>query len=147
MRNVVYDVHVRRGHLFWTPQKVSSHVASLFGRAQSGEKAEAREATVHDGFTSPLWPFVLTSTSVGQDGLDLHTYSHAVVQWNLPSNPVDVEQREGLVHRYKRHAVRKNVVTAFGARAVTTDGTHPWQATFDAAQASRPAGDRLINPY
>ena len=31
------------------------------------------------------------------------------MHWNLPSNPVDLEQREGRVHRYKGHAVRKNV--------------------------------------
>ena len=44
------------------------------------------------------------STSIGQEGLDFHTYCHAVVHWNLPSNPVDMEQREGRVHRYKGHA-------------------------------------------
>ena len=60
-------------------------------------------------YNSPFRPFVLASTSVGQEGLDFHTYSHAIVHWNLPSNPVDLEQREGRVHRYKGHAVRKNV--------------------------------------
>src|SRR5699024_11013379 len=38
-------------------------------------------------FNSPFWPFVLASTSVGQEGLDFHTYSHAVVHWNLPPTP------------------------------------------------------------
>ena len=38
-------------------------------------------------------PFVLASTSVGQEGLDFHTYCHRLVHWNLPSNPVDLEQR------------------------------------------------------
>jgi len=52
---------------------------------------------------------VLASTSVGQEGLDFHTYCHAIVHWNLPSNPVDLEQREGRIHRYKGHAVRRNV--------------------------------------
>ncbi len=37
------------------------------------------------------------------------------MHWNLPANPVDMEQREGRVHRYKGHAVRKNVArAAFG---------------------------------
>jgi len=28
------------------------------------------------------------------EGLDFHHYCHAIVHWNLPSNPVDLEQRE-----------------------------------------------------
>ncbi len=52
----------------------------------------------------------LATTSVGQEGLDFHLYSHAILHWNLPSNPVDLEQREGRVHRFKGHAVRKNLV-------------------------------------
>jgi len=35
----------------------------------------------------------------------------------------------------------------FGAEAVTPSGTDPWRAMFAAAEASRPAGDSLINPY
>ncbi|WP_022919745.1 DEAD/DEAH box helicase [Ruania albidiflava] len=147
VRNVVHDVRVRGGRISVTDRNVSSHVAARFGRAASDEKAEAREATVHDGYTSPFWPFVLASTSVGQEGLDFHTYSHAVVHWNLPSNPVDLEQREGRVHRYKGHAVRKNLAAVFGTEAVTPSGTDPWRAMFAAAEASRPAGDSLINPY
>src|SRR5690606_9916008 len=95
---------------------------------QSSEAAAEREATVREGYTSPFWPFVMASTSVGQEELDFHTYSHAVVHWNLPSNPVDLEQREGRVHRYKGHAVRKNVAAVHGDSAVTSDGTDPWRA-------------------
>ena len=51
---------------------------------------------------------------MGQEGLDFHPYCHAVYHWNLPSNPVDLEQREGRVHRYKGHAVRKNVARRWG---------------------------------
>ena len=70
---------------------------------------EARVESVSNAFNSPFWPFVLTSTSVGQEGLDFHLWCHAVVHWNLPANPVDLEQREGRVHRYKGHAIRKNL--------------------------------------
>ena len=79
------------------------------GRSQEDVKTVAREGDVQKAFNSPFWPFVLCSTSVGQEGLDFHLYCHAVMHWNLPSNPVDLEQREGRVHRYKGHAVRKNV--------------------------------------
>ena len=72
-----------------------------------GSSAGTRKERVRAAFNSPFWPFVLVSTSVGQEGLDFHHYCHAVTHWNLPSNPVDLEQREGRIHRYKGHAVRK----------------------------------------
>ena len=73
---------------------------------------------VRASFNSPFWPFVLGTTSIGQEGLDFHWYCHAVVHWNLPPNPVDLEQREGRVHRYHGHAIRKNVAQKVGARAI-----------------------------
>lgn len=76
-----------------------------------------------------FWPFVLATTSVGQEGLDFHLYCHAVVHWNLPSNPVDMEQREGRVHRYKGYAVRKNLATACRSRALANGAPDPWQET------------------
>ena len=79
---------------------------------QAGEHVDA----VRGAFNSPFWPFVLATTSVGQEGLDFHWYCHAVVHWNLPSNPVDLEQREGRVHRYHGHAIRKNIAQAVGSR-------------------------------
>ena len=84
--------------------------------------AGTRKERVRAAFNSPFWPFVLVSTSVGQEGLDFHHYCHAITHWNLPSNPVDLEQREGRVHRYKGHAVRKNITAAFAAEALG----QPW---------------------
>ena len=71
---------------------------------------------VRNAFNSPFRPFVLATTSVGQEGLDFHLYSRKVVHWNLPSNPIDLEQREGRINRYLCHAIRQNVAaneTAF----------------------------------
>lgn len=86
-----------------------THVAARFGGVSSSEGSERREGASRQASTSPFMPLVLASTSVGQDGLDFHTYAHAVVPWNLPSNPVDLEQREGRVHRYKGYAIRKTL--------------------------------------
>ena len=95
-----------------------SHFAVRFGRGTAEDsKVVQRESQVRGAYNSPFWPFVLASTSVGQEGLDFHQYSHAIVHWNLPGNPVDLEQREGRVHRYKGHAVRKNAATIYGATA------------------------------
>ena len=79
-----------------------------------------RGAAVRTSFNSPFRPFVLATTSVGQEGLDFHVYCHAVMHWNLPRNPVDLEQREGRVHRYKNHAVRHNLASAHRAAALTS---------------------------
>jgi hypothetical protein len=107
-----------------------------------------RPELLRGAFNSPFWPFVLASTSVGQEGLDFHNYCHAVVHWNLPTNPVDLEQREGRVHRYKGHAVRKNI--AADHRAAIFNGESngdPWAAMFEAAAALRNAGDNELKPY
>jgi hypothetical protein len=86
------------------------------GAARATDSIRAPE--VRNAFNSPFWPFVLASTSVGQEGIDFHWWSHYVVHWNLPSNPVDFEQREGRVNRFGGHAVRKNVASARGRGAL-----------------------------
>jgi hypothetical protein len=110
-----------------------------------GEPTRADQ--VRKAFNSPFWPFVLATTSVGQEGLDFHQYCHAIVHWNLPSNPVDLEQREGRVHRYKGHAVRKNVARRHYAAAGKMDGSALWDGLFDAAVAERGADESDLVPF
>lgn len=115
-----------------------THFAVRYGRATAvDDSTEQRETQVREAFNSPFWPFVLASTSVGQEGLDFHHYSHAVVHWNLPSNPVDLEQREGRVHRYRGHAVRKNIAQAHGADPRVVAAENPWSALFELAAGER----------
>ena len=99
-------------------KRMRAGFALRFGedRTEDGFSEPNRADQVRDAFNSPFWPFVVATTSVGQEGLDFHLYCHAVVHWNLPSNPVDLEQREGRVHRYKGHAVRRNVAQTHGSR-------------------------------
>ncbi|WP_412554676.1 helicase-related protein [Shimia sp. MIT1388] len=106
-----------------------------------------RTDTVRNAFNSPFRPFVLATTSVGQEGLDFHPWCHRLVHWNLPANPVDLEQREGRVHRYKNHAVRLNIAAEFGDRLTEGDtGRDPWQVLFDhAKQSPKTRGD--LEPY
>ena len=112
-------------------------------------QALVRADLVRDAFNSPFRPFVLASTSIGQEGLDFHTRCHAVVHWNLPANPVDLEQREGRVHRYKGHAVRKNVAERYGLSALC--GMHeegdPWQTLFHIAAQDKSNGHSDLIPY
>jgi len=69
-----------------------------------------------------------------------------VVHWNLPGNPVDLEQREGRVHRYKGHAVRKNIAARWGAKIALNVAGDPWQQMFDAADAEPGRPNDLV-PY
>ncbi len=110
-----------------------------------------RESSVRDAFNSPFRPFVLASTSIGQEGLDFHTWCHAVVHWNLPSNPVDLEQREGRVQRYKNHAVRKNIAEHYGLRGLALADFQgkgdPWHNLFQMASQNRSNGHCDLIPY
>lgn len=144
--NTVEQVEVADSEIRLNEHRMSSHFAARYGRAQSDDKAAMRESTIRTAYNSPFRPFVLASTSVGQEGLDFHTYSHAIVHWNLPGNPVDLEQREGRVHRYKGHAVRKNVAADHGHAALNGGGADPWDAIFLAAQASD-VGSSNIKPF
>ncbi len=121
--------------------------ARRFERTASDGGGEAMTAEhVRDAFNSPFWPFVLATTSVGQEGLDFHPYCHAVVHWNLPHNPVDLEQREGRVHRFKNHAVRKNLARRYGLEAIA-DARDPWERLFDLGQRDRPSGSSDLVPF
>jgi len=109
-----------------------------------------RDTDVRVAFNSPFRPFILATTSVGQEGLDFHQYCHRVVHWNLPSNPVDLEQREGRVHRYKGHVIRRNLVEKYGFEAVYQPDSRlidPWEQLFNRASSDRPAGLSELIPF
>jgi hypothetical protein len=106
-----------------------------------------RKERVRGAFNSPFWPFVLVSTSVGQEGLDFHHYCHAITHWNRPANPVDLEQREGRIHRYKGHAIRKNLAAAHGLEALTQRKPDPWDNLFRLALSKRVPGENDLVPY
>ncbi len=143
------EVRVEDGGLAFTPLPMRVRFAMRFGRNATDDlKVLQRSGVVRSAFNSPFWPFVLTSTSVGQEGLDFHQYCHAVVHWNLPANPVDLEQREGRVHRYKGHAIRKNVAERHRSAAFSRRPTDPWAAMFaEAARESRRGALRDIEPF
>jgi hypothetical protein len=128
---------------------IRSHFAVRFGGKEDDEGGVSRKKMVQAAFNSPFWPFVMVSTSVGQEGLDFHPWCHAVVHWNLPSNPVDMEQREGRVHRYKGYAVRKNVAASYGGvvRGASAAGLDPWDDLFARATAGRAASCNDLIPY
>lgn len=132
-----------------TPRHMRGHFALRFGEEKADEdRGTNRAEQVRAAFNSPFWPFVLSTTSVGQEGLDFHHYCHAVVHWNLPSNPVDLEQREGRIHRYKGHAVRKNLArTHKTLPASNASETDVWARLFEAVCKGRGGESSDLIPF
>ena len=129
--------------------QVRTRFALRYGEFKEEEKQAVKRAkTVRDAFNSPFRPFVLASTSVGQEGLDFHLWCHSIIHWNLPSNPVDLEQREGRIHRYKSLAIRRNVAEVYGLEELQKwDGEgDPWEFIFQSARNDNLDKPELI-PY
>ncbi|QSB16831.1 hypothetical protein JQS43_11400 [Natronosporangium hydrolyticum] len=128
------------------PIKLPGRFALRYGGRGEEQSQVDRKMAVRRAFNSPFWPFVVATTSAGQEGIDFHLWCSAVVHWNTPTNPVDFEQREGRVHRYGGHAVRRNLATTHRADALRVTGPDVWKALYDAASAMSGAWDDLA-PY
>lgn len=81
--------------------RIRTHYAMPYGNIRMTDQATNRANDVRLAFNSPFRPFILASTSVGQEGLDFHWYCRKIMHWNISSNPQDMEQREGRIDRYK----------------------------------------------
>jgi len=114
-----------------------------------GDEEVTRSDQVRAAFNSPFRPFILATTSIGQEGLDFHQYCHSIYHWNLPSNPVDLEQREGRIHRYKGLVIRRNIVRQFGLKALKSNKNYrdPWNYLFERGEKNRPKNMDDIIPF
>ncbi len=91
--------------------KMRTHFAVSYGdQKMTSEAGNNRMINVRDVFNSPFRPFVLASTSIGQEGLDFHFYCRKIFHWNLPNNAIDLEQREGRINRFKGLVIRKKII-------------------------------------
>ena len=117
-----------------------THFAIPFVDKTLTDKTVARTTNIRNAFNSPFRPFILSSTSIGQEGLDFHWYARKIVHWNLPSNPVDLEQREGRINRYKCLAVRRNVARIYG-------DVFTWDEMFSKAKAELKGTYSEMVPY
>ena len=131
---------------------IRTHFALRFGDEKEvtelldGNRTDVLRAA----FNSPFRPFVFATTSIGQEGLDFHGYCHSIFHWNLPANPVDLEQREGRINRYKGHLIRKNLVRDLPVQEVLSDaqaGSDPWALLFQAASNKRAPDQNELVPF
>lgn len=123
-----------------------SHYAVGFTKSEGSESKNVdRKDSIRNAFNSPMRPFVLATTSIGQEGLDFHHYCRKIMHWNLPSNPIDLEQREGRINRYKCLAIRQDIASRFADRAFDSD---VWQELFAmAAEEIRTSDQSELVPY
>ena len=123
-------------------QLMRCHFAIPFIDKTVTDKSVAHTTNIRKAFNSPFRPFLLSTTSIGQEGLDFHWYARKIVHWNLPSNPVDLEQREGRINRFKCLAIRRNVVKLYGSETY-----HTWDELFSLAYSNLKGTHSDIVPY
>lgn len=108
------------------------HYAVNFGNQNlETEKGVSRAGDIINNFNSPFRPFVLASTSLGQEGLDFHYYARKIMHWNLPRNPVEFEQREGRINRFKGLVIRQNIANKYKGKL--KNNGEVWKELFDIA--------------
>lgn len=111
--NASYEIDTRDNFISGKDEnktfKMRTHYAVCFTKAKDDNSGVNRRDSVRNTFNSPFKPFVLATTSVGQEGLDFHNYCRKIVHWNLPRNAIEIEQREGRINRYKCLAIRQSI--------------------------------------
>jgi hypothetical protein len=125
-------------------QNMRCHYAVEMGN-QRVETAEGQDRIkgIRNNFNSPFRPFVLATTSIGQEGLDFHTYCRKIVHWNLPSNPIDLEQREGRINRFKGLVIRQQIASKYRGQLTSesVEARGVWDALFDVAAVCERKGN------
>ncbi len=128
------------------------HVAMPFTEARlvtiredgSEEDHGLRTDELRRAFNTPFWPHILTTTSVGQEGLDFHVWCSQLVHWDLCGNPMDLEQREGRIQRFGGLAIRQAIARELGedvlSEPVSGERASPWK------MLERLADSRLADP-
>jgi hypothetical protein len=130
LKSGLYHFHPLQGQRDAT-FSLRCHVAMPFVQSRvsyldDGEKIRTDE--MRRAFNTPFWPYVLATTSVGQEGLDFHAWCDILVHWDLCRNPVDLEQREGRIQRFGGLATRRAIARQLASLALEERGQDesPW---------------------
>lgn len=127
--------------------QIRTHYAIPFGMSSSSDlKVGNRQIRVREAFNSPFRPFVLTSTSIGQEGLDFHFYCSNLIHWNLPSNPIDMEQREGRIKRFKGLDIRRAIADQYIDKIVNIEN-NIWDSLYEIAEQNKQSNQCDLVPF
>jgi hypothetical protein len=116
------------------------------GEGQEEDQQSFRPDLVRKGFNTPFWPHVLVTTSIGQEGLDLHPWSASLLHWDLASSAVPLEQREGRITRFAGLAVRRAIAAKLKGEMRFDGLSSPWASLARLAEA-RLRDDSGIAPW
>lgn len=83
------------------------------------------------GFNTPYRPEILISTSVGQEGIDLHRECRHVIHHDLCWNPAMIEQRTGRVDRIGSKVERERMAVKDGGGPTLEIAAPYLAATYD----------------
>lgn len=83
------------------------------------------------GFNTPYRPEILVSTSVGQEGIDLHRECRHVIHHDLCWNPATIEQRTGRVDRIGSKVERERLSAKNGEDPTLEIAVPYLAATYD----------------
>ncbi|HEU5137982.1 MAG TPA: hypothetical protein VFU13_22755, partial [Steroidobacteraceae bacterium] len=119
------------------------HAAMAFADAKAensltGTDDRLRTDDLRRAFNTPFWPHVLTTTSLGQEGLDFHVWCRQLLHWDLCPSPLDIEQREGRIQRFGGLSVRAALAEHVRQKALheSNERRSPWAAVADHAEAA-----------
>ena len=134
--------------------RIRCHAAVPFGgtgggKTRADEAGDDRADDLRTAFNSPFWPHVLATTSVGQEGLDFHSWCSRVGHWDLCSSPLDLEQREGRIQRFAGLSIRQELARREGLAAfvgVPSEHGSLWRLVA-AAAAARHADTSGLAPW
>lgn len=161
LRDVNVTLHGNPGDVANDDQfKLRCHVAVPLGAAvqksetegadrQAESETKIRADEVKRAFNSPFWPRVLVTTSIGQEGLDMHPWCDALLHWDLAANPVSMEQREGRITRFAGLNVRRAMARDWSQQGGTTNGGgSPWVKLASAKEAEyQGPGNSGLQPW
>ncbi len=102
------------------------HSPRVNASIEEQEDSPLRPDEIRKAFNSPFWPNVLVTTSIGQEGLDLHPWCNSIAHWDLANSPVALEQREGRVTRFASLSVRRAIARKLQSQLELKIGHSPW---------------------
>jgi hypothetical protein len=126
------------------------HFAANFGDEKMNTNSGSnRSVNVRTVFNSPFRPFVLASTSIGQEGLDFHFYCRKIFHWNLPYNAIDIEQREGRINRFKGFVIRKKLAELISDEEIVKHRKEGsiWSTLFECGKVHNADDTSGIKPF